>query len=302
MRNSEELKGLLVFVTALMCMSVSAWAEDAVSKQGKKYSHPHTLHLEVMGQGPADFSQDEIRDWPGFVSSLQKKGNAFPFSQEGRMVLSGLKPDSLSSDDMALLVNELNRLLTDENVGAGQKGRSGNVEDLKWINRGLLSDAFPQLARKEKGKTLKKITCSTCHEAYVQAEKDAEKNRVDEKTVIECFSNAISGKAEGKGEINECLKMADTLKKTRIQPYGPLRNVIQRSVPEGAIPFFVAIHPEDPYTYKPLLKRLVCLECHGQDRKVDRITGRDGKVKKIQIFYGAGSGKHKHKHEEESQN
>jgi hypothetical protein len=266
----------------------TARAEEAVSKQGKKYPHPHTLHMEAAGRITPEFSIGEIGDWRGFARSLQKKVNTLPFTQEGRMVIGGLKPDSLSSDDMALLVNELNRLLTDENVGAGQKGKAGNTEDLKWINRGLLSDAFPQLARKEKGKTLKKITCTTCHEAYAQAEKDAEKSNVNEKAVIECFSGAISGKAEGKEAMEGCLKMADMLNKARIQPYGPLKNFIQRGVPEGDIPFFVAIHPEDPYTYKPLLKRLVCLECHGQDRKVDKITGRDGKVKKIPLFYGAG--------------
>jgi len=302
MRNSEELKGLLVFVTAFLCLCVSVRAEDAATQQKKKYPHPHTLHMEITGQRTPEFSIDEIGDWPGFARSLQKKVNALPFSQEGRMAINGLNPDSLSNDDKVMLVNELNRLLTDKTVGARPKGKAGKTEDINWINRGIISDVFPQIARKEKGKELKKMTCTTCHEAYIQAEKDAEKSNVNEKTVMECFSDAISGKAEERKVMDDCLKMVDVLKKSQIQPYGPLKNVIQKDVPEGDIPFLVAIHPEAPYTYKPLLKRLVCLECHRQDRKVDKIKGRDGKEKEIPIFYGVGSEKHKHKHDEEIKN
>lgn len=287
MRNSEKLKGLIILVSALLFMSIPAWAEDAVSKQGKKYPHPHTLHMEVMEQGPADFSSDEIGDWPDFVRSLQKKTSTLPFSQEGRMAINDLKPDSLSSDDKAMLVSELNRLLRDKTV-AGIKGKTQNTEDLKWVNRNVIAALFPHISRKEKGKGLKKITCASCHEAYAQTEKNAEKNKVDEKMVLDCFSNVISGKTEGKESMEDCLKMADTLKKSRIQPYGPLRNVIQKNVLEGDIPFLVALHPEEPYTYKPLLKRLVCIECHGQERKIDKIKARDGKTKKIPVFYGYG--------------
>jgi hypothetical protein len=288
---------LLLFVTVFLCLYGPAWAEDAVSKKGKKYPHPHTLHMEVMEQGTADFSPDELGDWPDFVRSLQKKNAVLPFSQEGRMAISGLKPDALSDDDKAMLVSEFNRLLTDETV-AGVKGKVKNTENFKWLNRGIITGLFPQIARKERGKSLKKITCATCHEAYAQAEKDSATNKVDERAVMECFSKAIAGEAAGREAMDECLKMADVLRKSRIQPYGPLKNVIQKGVPEGDIPFLVAIHPEAPYTYKPLLKRLVCIECHGQDRKVTMITGRDRKEKEIPIFYGAGSGKHKHKHDE----
>jgi hypothetical protein len=64
--------------------------------------------------------------------------------------------------------------------------------------------------------------------------------------------------------------------------------VIQRPLPEGDIPFHVAIRPADPYPFKPLLKRLVCTECHAHGRTVERIRGRQGEMKGIPIFYGAG--------------
>jgi hypothetical protein len=80
-----------------------------------------------------------------------------------------------------------------------------------------------------------------------------------------------------------------------IEDPGPLKKFIQRSDTKGEIPFFVAVHPENPYTFKPLLKKLVCIECHSRERKVDKVMGHNGKVKDIPIFYGVGSEKpHKH--------
>jgi hypothetical protein len=139
----------------------------------------------------------------------------------------------------------------------------------------------------QKAGGLKKITCATCHEAVAERVKEAEKAGVDEKSVMACFSSAIAGDKT----FEECKQMADLLKSTRIEPYGPLKNYIQRKDAQDERPFFTAIHPANPYTFKPLLKRLVCVECHGQDRKVIAVMGRDGKVKEIPIFYGLGSKK-----------
>ncbi|MDA8088373.1 MAG: hypothetical protein M0Z75_16955 [Nitrospiraceae bacterium] len=75
-----------------------------------------------------------------------------------------------------------------------------------------------------------------------------------------------------------------------LAPYGPLKNVIQRSNPDGANQYLVAIHPENPYTFKPLLKRLVCVECHGSARKVSTFTDAKGRTGKIPLFYGKGAG------------
>jgi hypothetical protein len=93
----------------------------------------------------------------------------------------------------------------------------------------------------------------------------------------------------GEKNLEECVQKARVLKGFKIQEPGPLKNVIQRNNPEGVEGLLVAVHPEDPYTFKPMLKKLVCLECHSKARKVDKVMGADGKIKDIPLFYGAGS-------------
>lgn len=300
-----------LLLTAYCLLPTSAWSEEQVSKKKKKYPHPHTLHLEVVSQKTPDFSIDEIKDWPGFLRLLQSRLSDLPFSIEARMVIKAFKPDALNSDEKTIVVNELNRLLMDETFGPQRKSiaafssetkklesdyiKTKGKEDLKWLNRGIINDLFPQISRKGRGEELKKITCATCHEAVAEGVKEADKAGVDEKSVMECFSKAIAGEKT----MEECKQMADLLKRTRIEPYGPLKNFIQRKDAQGEIPFFVAVHPENPYTFKPLLKRLVCVECHGYDRKVSKVRGRNGKVKEIPIFYGLGI-KKRHEHDRAS--
>lgn len=294
----------LVF-TACCLLYTAAWSEEQVSKKKKKYPHPHTLHLEVISQKTPDFSIDEIKDWPGFLRLLQTRLSDLPFSIEARMAIKAFKPDALNSDEKTIVVNELNRLLMDETFGPQMKIiaafssetkklesdyiKTKGKEDLKWLNRGIINDLFPQISRKGKGEELKKITCATCHEAWAPK---AGVKPVDERMVTECFSKAITGEKT----MQECIEMADILKKSKIEPYGPLKNFIQRSNLEGDVSWLVAVHPETPYTFKPLLKKLVCVECHGFDRKVSKVRGRDGKVKEIPIFYGLGI-KKRHEHD-----
>ena len=315
MRNSR-LNRFVISIAAIGIMAfgliaATAWSEaikwtdgGVVTKQGKKYPHPHTIHLEAMSQRTADFSMDEIRDWPDFLRNLQGKLKILPLSAEAKMVISGLKPGVLNSDEKTIVVNEINRLLMDENLVSQLKGivafgsetkkseseynKTKSKEDLKWMNRNIINDMFPQTFRVVKVKELKKMTCATCHEAY--APKEGLKEVVDEKAVMECFSKAIAGE---KG-MEECIEQAKIMRESRIQPYGPLKLFVQRK-DEGGIPFFTAVHPENPYTFKPLLKRLVCIECHSRERKVEKVMGRDGKVKEIPIFYGVGSEK-RHEH------
>jgi len=322
MRNSR-LKHILIIAVVFVAASAicsSAWSEESASKKKKKYPHPHTLHLEVMSQKAADISADEIKDWSGFFRSLQSKINILPIRVESRMLMSSFRPDALNSDEKAVVINEINKLLLDEKFSSHLKGavtfsaesiklesdygKSKDREDLKWLNRSIMSDMFAQIARKGKVIGLKQMTCATCHEAWGpkawgQTEKGAvagTKPMVDERAVMECFSKVI----EGGKTMDECAEMVSIIKKSRIEPYGPLKNFIQRSNADGEIPFFVAVHPENPYTFKPLLKKLVCLECHGQERKVTKIKGKDGKMKEITVFYGIGIKKrHEQDHETE---
>lgn len=316
MRNSRlnhiVMTGAVISVAAFMFyvaiaraeMPKQKWSDEGiVTKQGKKYPHPHTIHLEALSQRTADFSIDEIKDWAGFLQSLRNRLNVLPFSTEAKIMISGFKHSALNSDEKAFVVTEINRLLADEGIFSQLKSivafsdqtkkleaeylKTNSKEDGKWLNRSIINDVFPQTFRIGKVKGLKKMTCATCHEAWDKEEfKD-----INERAVMECFSNAIAGE---KG-MEECIEKAKLLKESRIEDPGPLKKFIQRSNTKGDIPSFVAVHPETPYTFNPLLKRLVCIECHSRERKVDKVMGRDGKVKDIQIFYGVGSEKpHKH--------
>lgn len=304
----------ILMITAL-CAAVAvlygaAWAEEGSRKLKKKYPHPHSLHLEVVSQKAADISVDEVKDWPGFLRALQGKQQVLSLSAEARILVSGLKPDAVNEDDKTAVLNELNKLLADEVFSLRARSIAGfsdetrkaemnylktkSADDIKWFNRNVISDIFPQILRKAKGAELKKITCSTCHEGYAKAEKAVKEAGINEGIVMECFSKAITGDQA----IDECVEKASMLKKAKIEPYGPLKNFIQRKGSEEEIPFFVAVHPENPYTFKPLINKLLCLECHGQDRKVTKIKGKDGKMKDIPIFYGLGA-KKRHEHKDE---
>lgn len=302
------LRIISVIIVLLLIVSF-AWAGEVKKADRKKYPHPHTVHAEAISPGTADFSVDDIGDWKAFFMDLQGKLKVLPFSAEARIAINTFRPDALNSDERAVIINEINKLLTDEKLATNIKNlvpfsgdtrksetvyrKSRDKEDLKWLNRAILNDMFPQTKRKEKIKELKKITCVTCHEAYAQVEKEIREAGIDERVVMDCFAKAIKGEKS----MNECVEKANMLKKSKIEDYGPLKLFIQRSNTEGQIPFFAAIHPEDPYTFKPLIKRLICLECHGQERKITKVKGRDGKIKEIPIFYGIGSEKRKHEHE-----
>lgn len=50
----------------------------------------------------------------------------------------------------------------------------------------------------------------------------------------------------------------------------------KRIVRSGVTPNYGAVealHPADPYTYKPVLRRLVCVDCHGRDSRIKTFYG-----------------------------
>lgn len=305
MRNVHLRQSRAVFFALIIVLGFSkpGWTGGNAPKQNK-YPDPHALHLSVMGQKTADFSVDEIKDWAEFVRSLQA-GLQSPaekslFGPEARMLISGIRPAMVTDDAKVSVVNELNNLLIDKTVMPRVKNslrfsretvqietqykKTQGQDDLKWLNRSIISDMLPRIPRKQrKGTELKRLTCTTCHEMYKGSQAE-----ISERDVMDCFSQAI----DGKKTMGECIDMANALKRSKIQPYGPLKNFIQRSNPEGMNPYLIAVRPQSPYTFKPLLKRLVCVECHSNARKVNKITGSNGKTREIPIFYGAGSGKH----------
>jgi len=299
---------IAVLLATLFGVYGSAWSEETAAKQKKQYPDPHRIHLEARSESSADFLVGEIADWPGFVHSLQGKAQLLQLGPETKLIIGMLKPEG-NGDDKANAINILNRQLLEKNLasrakGAGPTGsetaklqqtykKTGDIAELKWLNRSILCDIFPQITRKKRSAELKKITCATCHEAWGSkawgqldnaARKDPAKEAVNEGEVTACISMAIVGKKT----VEECVEMIKEARRSRIEPYGPLKNIMQKTDTKGETPMLAAVHPEDPYTFKPLLKRLVCLECHSRKRTVDKVMGSDGKVKKIKLFYGAG--------------
>lgn len=298
---------IAVLLVTLLGMHSTASSEVAATKQ-KKYPDPHQLHLEARSEGSADFLVDEIGDWPGFIRTLQGRSQVLQLGPEAKMIIGTLRPEGIGDDEKIIVITIFNKLLLEKNLAARTKsiGQSGSetlkmqqafkqnkgVAELKWLNRSILCDSFPQITRKQRIAELIKISCATCHEAWGLKAwgqlnnvglKDPVKEAVSESSLSDCISKAIAGKKT----VEECAEMVKAIRKSRIEPYGPLKNFIQRTG-ENEIPLLAAVHSEDPYTFKPLLKRLVCLECHSRGRKVDRVMGSDGKVKTIKIFYGAG--------------
>jgi hypothetical protein len=102
--------------------------------------------------------------------------------------------------------------------------------------------------------------------------------------VVECFARAVAERRAAQ----DCLARADALRAARVEARGPLSGIVQRGLQEGDIALFSALRPRDPYTFKPLLNRLICPQCHGHGRTVDRVKGRQGEMKGIPLFYGEG--------------
>ena len=71
-----------------------------------------------------------------------------------------------------------------------------------------------------------------------------------------------------------------------LKHYNNLKKFIVRPDIHGNPLILEAVHPENPYTFKPLLKRLVCVDCHGPAREIDEIRHADGKTHKIKYLYG----------------
>lgn len=63
---------------------------------------------------------------------------------------------------------------------------------------------------------------------------------------------------------------------TALKPTKYWHNQIRRLGPMPVLAANIALHNQNPYTFKPGLNKLVCVECHGPDSK-------------IKILYGVGA-------------
>ena len=294
----------VALTSALVCLWNAAWAGETVPPKKKQFPHPHAVHLEIVEQGVPEFAVEEITSWAAFLRVFQAKLDQFSVGADVRRLVSRARPEALSADEKAIVLGELTRLLRQPNAGivgrpaapasaetqqaAARYGKTQDAGDLRWLHRHLLGDIFPQIARRARESELPPITCVTCHEGYAPADRGRAEGLVspeaDERAVVECFTRAVAERRS----TQECVARADALRAAKIESRGPLSAIVQRPVPEGEIPLLVALRPRDPYTFKPLLSRLACTQCHAHGRTVDRIKGRLGEMKGIPLFYGEG--------------
>jgi cytochrome c553 len=280
---------LFLLVTGF-CLPVQAEENVVSEKPEKLYPHPHSLHMNVMGQNVPEFNRADVMDWAKLIHEMRDAASTLSISPEIQMLLDVVTPTEMSDSDQYVVINELNTILMAWAESERSEKKVQNDLDLQWQIRARLIEHFPSLALRQPGAELSTMTCLTCHNnegmqtgTYL---KQHSLSRLNAETVLDCFAEAL---AEGR-KFGECETLAESLNQTDIEPYKASRNYIQRKKKDTDISFFVAFQPEDPYTFKPLLKNLLCVECHGSGRKVDEIRGKDGKMKKIPLLYGLGAG------------
>jgi hypothetical protein len=280
---------LFLFVTGF---GLPVQAEENVIPESpvKLYPHPHSLHMNVMGQNVPEFNRADVMDWAKLIREMREAAPTLSISPEIQMLLDVVAPTEMSDSDQYAVINELNTILLAWAEAESSEKKVRNDLDLQWQIRARLIHHFPSLALRQPGSELSTMTCLTCHNnegtqsgTYL---KQHSLTRLNAETVLDCFAEAL---ADG-GKFGECETLAESLNQTDIEPYTASRSYIQRKKNDTDISFFVAVQPEDPYTFKPLLKNLLCVECHGSGRKVDEIRGKDGKMKKIPLLYGLGAG------------
>jgi hypothetical protein len=298
------MRARAALLSVLLCVSSAAWAGEARPGPPKKVPHPHAVHLEIGEQSRPELAVEEIANWAEFMLAFRSRLDLLSVSAEVRRLVARARPEALTVDEKAIVIGEINRLLTLPNASirraeaapasaettqaAARYRKTQDPDDLRWLHRNLVGDVFPQIARKVRDPELRPITCVTCHEGYAPPEGGRAEvpgtPGAEERAVGECVARAV---AEGRS-IQECLARAARLRAARIESVGPLRGVIQKRLPEGEIALLAALRPEDPSPFKPLLKRLVCTQCHGHGRTVDKVRGRQGEMKGIPLFYGEG--------------
>lgn len=120
-------------------------------------------------------------------------------------------------------------------------GCHANILKWKTGKKGVIQPHRLHLESKNKAYNGRQKLCVTCHEAWVP---------------------------ESPGWMGSGIHHPETAMK----PDGVWKKYIVRKDTHG-MPFLEAVQPADPYTFKPLLKRLVCVDCHGPDSKVKVFYG-----------------------------
>lgn len=279
----------LLFVAGL-CLPLRAEETVPAERPEKLYPDPHSVHLSVMDQNVPEFNRDDVVDWAALIREMQRVSPDVSLSPDIKMLLDVVTPTEMSDSDQNAVINELNGILR---FWAEAERSKEIVQDdlgLRWRLRARLIGYLPSLASRQAGSELPAMTCLTCHSGEeLQAGTYLKKQNLaplNTETILDCVAKAL---AEGR-KLEECEKLAETPIQADIEPYGGSRNYIQRKKKDTDISFHVGIQPEDPYTFKPLLKNLLCVECHSVGRKNNEIKKKDGTLKKVPLFYGLGAG------------
>lgn len=123
------------------------------------------------------------------------------------------------------------------------------ILEWKTKKKGIKQPHRLHLESKKKEYDGRQKMCVTCHEAMVLTE-------------------------EGKGILEGNVYHPDVASEGI-----KLKKYIQRKEVTTGTPYLLdALHPEKPDTFKPVLERLVCVDCHGTDSKVKVLYGFDTKV------------------------
>jgi len=280
---------------------------ETQGQPAKAVRDPHLVHFEIGRDiPPVGFAVDQIKDWQGLITSLRKQLSDLPLGHGTKFLINHVMPAVMNEDEKKVIVGELNKLLQNRELHIRLAGRAAfsaetqglrtqyrqapTEENLQWLNRGVISDLIqgaPAVAAEtgKKYNKLRGINCLTCHESWKE-------------------SKPASGVGESDTSDNERLERMIAAQKITPPPaiqvasdkivpddeflrqYEILKKFVVRTDKLQSAALLQAVHAENPYTFKPLLKRLVCVDCHGKDREVDRIEHADGKSHRIKFFYG----------------
>ena len=268
---------------------------------------PHLVHFEIGRDiPPIGFTIGRITDWPGLIRSLRSRLNDLPFGHETKFLINHLMPAVMNEDEKKVIVGELNKLLKDQEFPAriaarvafseetqrllAQYRQAPTEENLQWANRGIINDlipATPSVAVEEgkKYNKLRGINCLTCHESWKERKTPSDPPE-SEKSDIERLEQMVAAQKTTPPPPAQPVANKVVPNDEFLQQYENLKKFVVRADKRQNPAFIEAVHPEDPYTFKPLLKRLVCVDCHGKDREVDRIEHADGRAHRIKFLYG----------------
>jgi cytochrome c551/c552 len=169
-------------------------------------------------------------------------------------------------------------------AGAGGQSAQSQAESRPKAVRGQMAGKAPDYAGQNQ-------SCLGCHE-YILEMKTPRRADVPNLHLVHLESKNMAYQGSNRGCVTCHEMMTPTDKRSKKEgwilrgnvyhpdstrdPKGVWRKLI---VAPGISPkraYVDALQPAGPYIYKPTLKRLVCLDCHGPDSK-------------IKVIYGAGA-------------